>query len=154
MSRKERNVAEPDLGTLSGRLLSAVESELFSRLHELGFDDLKPRHGAVLAYLESEGIRATDVARRSGVHKQVIGTLIDELADLGYVERRSDPADRRAKLVCPTERGRAQMAAADGIMARMQARHESRLGRDAYAEFKRVFMDVVDHQRGATDPQS
>jgi DNA-binding MarR family transcriptional regulator len=153
VSRKERNVAEPDLGTLSGRLLSAVESELFSRLHDLGFDDLKPRHGAVLAYLESDGIRATDLSRRSGVHKQVIGTLIDELADLGYVERQSDPADRRAKLVYPTERGRAQMAAADEIMAHMQARHERRLGRDVYAEFKRVFMDVVDHQRGATEPQ-
>jgi DNA-binding MarR family transcriptional regulator len=153
VSRDERNVAEPDLGTLSGRLLSAVESELFSRLHDLGFDDLKPRHGAVLAYLESAGIRATDVARRSGVHKQVIGTLIDELADLGYVERRNDPADRRAKLVCPTERGRAQMAAADEVMAQMQARHERRLGSDVYAEFKRVFIDVVDHQRRDADPE-
>ncbi|MEV7076335.1 MarR family winged helix-turn-helix transcriptional regulator [Streptomyces sp. NPDC091972] len=143
----DRNVATPDLGVLAGRLLFAVQAELFSRLASFGFDDLKPRHGAVLAYIQESGIRATELARRSGQHKQVIGTLIDELTDLGYVERRSDPADRRAKLVYPTQRGRAQMAAADTIMAQMQDRHAARLGADVYAEFKRVFLDVVENQR-------
>ncbi|MFD3456610.1 MarR family winged helix-turn-helix transcriptional regulator [Streptomyces sp. NPDC058691] len=147
MSRAVRNVDDPDLGVLAGRLLFAVQAELFSRLHHLGFDDLKPRHGAVLAYLQPQGIRATELARVSGQHKQVIGTLIDELTALDYVERQSDPADRRAKLVCPTKRGRAQMAAADKIMAEMQTRHAQRLGVNAYAEFKRLFMDVVEQQR-------
>ncbi|MDX3077644.1 MarR family winged helix-turn-helix transcriptional regulator [Streptomyces sp. NPDC088354] len=142
-----RNVADPDLGVLAGRLLFAVQTELFSRLRDLGFDDLKPRHGAVLAYLQPQGIRATDLARVSGQHKQVIGTLVDELTALDYVERQSDPADRRAKLVCPTKRGRAQMAAADTIMAEMQERHAQRLGGTVYAEFKRLFVDVVEQQR-------
>ncbi|MDH6521813.1 DNA-binding MarR family transcriptional regulator [Streptomyces sp. SAI-208] len=147
MSRAVRNAADPDLGVLAGRLLFAIQSELFSRLHHLGFDDIKPRHGAVLAYLQPEGIRATELARMSGQHKQVVGTLVDELTALGYVERRSDPADRRAKLVCPTDKGRTQMAAADQIMADMQARHAQRLGAEVYDEFKRVFADVVEHQR-------
>lgn len=147
MSRAVRNTAEPDLGVLAGRLLFAAQGELFLRLGALGFDDIKPRQGAVLAYLQPDGIRATELARISGTHKQVIGTLVDELTALGYVERQSDPADRRAKLVCPTERGRAQMAAADQIMAEMQVRHARRLGEDVYAEFKRVFMDVVEQQR-------
>lgn len=147
MSRALRNATEPDLGVLAGRLLFAVQDELFSRLRDLGFDDLKPRHGAVLAYLQDEGIRATELARMSGQHKQVIGTLVDELTELGYVVRQSDPADRRAKLICPTRRGRAQMAAADQIMTDMQDRHARRLGTDSYEQFKRTFMDVVQHQR-------
>lgn len=142
-----RDDTEQDLGVLAGRLLAAVQEELFSRLHGLGFDDTKPRHGAVLAYLQGQGTRATELARMSGQHKQVIGTLVDELIALGYVERRSDPADRRAKLVCPTERGRARMEAADKIMADMQKRHARRLGADAYGDFKRVFTDVVEQQR-------
>lgn len=39
------------------------------------------------------------------------------------------------------------MNAADQIMADMQTRHAQRLGADVYAEFKRVFVDVVDQQR-------
>src|SRR3954447_19224393 len=87
-----------DLGVLAGRLLFAVQNELFSTLAAKGFDDLHPRHGAVLAYIEAAGVRATELARLSGQHKQVVGTVIDELEALGYVERRPDPADRRAKL--------------------------------------------------------
>ena len=142
-----RSQAEPDLGMLAGRLLFAVQRELFGSLAEVGFDDLQPRHGAVLAYLEVDGIRATELSRLSGQHKQVIGTMIDELETLGYVERRPDPADRRAKLVCPTERGQAQMAAADKVMAALQERHARRLGPERYAEFKAIFQDVVEHQR-------
>ncbi|ONI88936.1 MarR family transcriptional regulator [Actinosynnema sp. ALI-1.44] len=153
-SRAQRNRTNPDLGVLAGRLLFAVQNELFAALAAKGFDDILPRHGAVMAYMDAEGVRATDLARLSGQHKQVIGTLVDELERLGYVERHPDPADRRAKLVCPTERGLDQMRAADKIMNTLQERHARRLGRDAFTQFKAAFMDVVEHQRKAVAKKS
>jgi DNA-binding MarR family transcriptional regulator len=150
-SRAERNMTNPDLGVLAGRLLFAVQSEMFSVLAAKGFDDLHSRHGSVMAYLDPEGVRATELSRLSGQHKQVVGTMIDELESLGYVERHPDPADRRAKLVCPTEKGLRQMKAADQIMASIQERHARRLGRDAYARFKAVLIDVTGHQRKDAD---
>ncbi|MFD9739518.1 MarR family winged helix-turn-helix transcriptional regulator [Umezawaea sp. NPDC059074] len=146
-TRTDRTVAEPDLGVLAGRLLFAVQREMFSTFAEKGFADLHPRHGAVLAYLDKDGVRATDLSKLSGVHKQVIGTVVDELERLGYVERRPDPADRRAKLICPTDRGLDQMRAADTFVAGMERRHARRLGPEAYAQFKSMFNDVVEHQR-------
>ena len=147
VTRAERNATNPDLGVLAGRLLFAVQQELYPKLAAQGFEDLRFRHGAVMAYLDPEGVRATELSRLSGQHKQVISTLVDELEKLGYVERKPDPADRRAKLVCPTERGLAQMRAADRIMAAMQERHARRLGREAYTEFKLMFLYVAEHQR-------
>jgi DNA-binding MarR family transcriptional regulator len=148
-SRAERHQTNPDLGVLAGRLLFAVQDELFAGLAAKGFGDIHPRHGAVLAYLEPEGVRATELSRLSGQHKQVIGTLVDELERLGYVARHPDPADRRAKLVCPTERGLDQMRTADKLMTSLQERHARRLGREAFAQFKSVLMDVTEHQRRA-----
>lgn len=101
-----------------------------------------------MAYLEYDGVRATELAGLSGQHKQVIGTLVDELEALGYVERLPDPADRRAKLVRPTDRGLAYMKAADKIMAGIQSRHARRLGQGRYSQFKAALMDVTEHQRG------
>jgi DNA-binding MarR family transcriptional regulator len=147
VTRAERNTSNPDLGVLAGRLLFAVQDELFSTLAAKGYDDLHPRHGAVLAYIDAGGVRATELARLSGQHKQVVGTMIDELEALGYVERRPDPADRRAKLICPTERGLAQMRTADRIMSAIQERHARRLGRDTFTQFKAALMDVTEHQR-------
>ncbi|QKV80734.1 MarR family winged helix-turn-helix transcriptional regulator [Amycolatopsis sp. Hca4] len=146
-TRADRNATDPDLGVLSGRLLFAVQRELFTRLATLGFGDLKHRHGAVLAYLDEEGTRATDLSRLSGQYKQIIGTLVDELEALGYVERRPDPSDRRAKLIYPTERGLVRMRAADEIMADIQRRHARRLGRENYRHFKAMLTDITDHQR-------
>ncbi|GAB2972070.1 MarR family transcriptional regulator [Amycolatopsis acidiphila] len=148
VTRAEKNETDPDLGVLAGRLLFAVQDELFAKLAAEGFGDLHPRHGAVLAYLDTGGVRATELSQLSGQHKQVIGKLVDELEELGYVRRRPDPADRRAKLVCPTERGLAQLRAADRIMTALQERHARRLGRQQYALFKSALIDITKHQRG------
>lgn len=136
-----------DLGVLAGRLLFAVQDELFRRLHDEGFDDIVPRHGAVLAYLRPEGVRATDLARLSGQLKQVVGAIVDDLEALGYVRRKPDPADRRAKLVVPTARGRRQMDAADSIMADIMNRHARNLGAVRFRRFVADFRTVIEHQR-------
>jgi DNA-binding MarR family transcriptional regulator len=145
--RAERNRTDPDLGVLSGRLLFAVQGELYASLAAKGYSDIQHRHGAVLAYLDPEGVRATELSRLSGQHKQVVGSMVDELQSLGYVERHPDPADRRAKLVCPTPKGLRLVRAADRIMAGIQQRHADRLGRETFDEFKKLLIEVTEHQR-------
>ncbi|MEZ0073292.1 MarR family winged helix-turn-helix transcriptional regulator [Planotetraspora sp. GP83] len=146
MRRSERKENAPDLGILSSRVLFSLQKELFETLAEQGHPRLRPRHGAVLAYLDAEGSRATDLAAQSGQHKQVIGTLVDELVELGYVQRVPDPQDRRAKLIVPTARGLDQMTRSDAIMAAIERRHAGAVGEEAYAHFKRVFQQVSLHQ--------
>jgi DNA-binding MarR family transcriptional regulator len=145
--RSERQQWNPDLGVLASQLLFSLQNELFARLAEAGYADLHPRHGAVLAYLDEDGIRATELARLSGRHKQIIGRIVDELEALGYVERRPDPADRRAKLIFPTARGLDQVRLGDEIVADIEARHASDIGGRTYAEFRDVLRGLV--ARGA-----
>lgn len=148
MRRSERKRANPDLGVLTVRTMFGLQRELFLSLAEQGHPRLRPRHGAVLAYLDPEGSRATDLAAQSGQHKQVIGTLVDELVELGYVERKPDPSDRRAKLIVPTELGLDQMTESDAIVARIERGHAEAVGEQAYAEFKRVFTLIAARQSG------
>ncbi|MEV2265401.1 MarR family winged helix-turn-helix transcriptional regulator [Nonomuraea africana] len=148
MNRAERKKTDPDLGVMAGQVLFSLQKELFSTLAEQGHPRLRPRHGAVLAYLDEDGSRATDLAQQSGQHKQVIGTLVDELVELGYVRREPDPRDRRAKLVVPTELGLDQMARSDAIVATIERRHAEAVGEEAYAVFRRVFKQVAEGQRG------
>lgn len=136
----------PDLGVLAGRLLFAVQREMGETMEREGFAPLSPRYGAILAYLDEDGTRATELAQLSGQHKQVVGTLVDELENMGLVRRAPDPADRRAKLIIPTAEGLARMRRSDEIMAEIEKRHEKALGRSAYAHFKQAFQQITDGQ--------
>ena len=141
--RRERQQWNPDLGVLAIQLAASMQRELFSRLAEEGYGDLHSRHAAVLAYLDEDGVRATELARLSGAHKQVVGRLVDELEDFGYVERLPDPADRRAKLVVPTRRGLAMLQRGDEIVAEIEARHAEAIGGRNYAAFRDTLRGVV-----------
>jgi DNA-binding MarR family transcriptional regulator len=148
--RRERQELNPDLGVLASLLNFSLQDELFSRLAKAGYADLHPRHGSVLAYLDEDGIRATDLASLSGRHKQIIGRIVDELEQLGYVERRPDPQDRRAKLIFPTERGLDQVRLGDQIIADIEARHAQKIGGRSYAEFRDTLRSVAARPRSRT----
>lgn len=75
--------------------LSQALVGLFETLAEQGHPDVRPRHGSVLAFLGPEGARATELAQRSGQHKQIVGTIVDELVQLGYASRQPSPDDSR-----------------------------------------------------------
>jgi DNA-binding MarR family transcriptional regulator len=139
------------LGILAARLLFAIQDALYARLEEAGYGDLTRLHGAVIAHLDEEGTRATELARRSGRHKQIIGRIVDELEELGYVERRPEQRDRRAKLVVPTERGREVMRLSDEIILDLERRQAAALGENEYDVFKHVLRAVVDSLTTSAD---
>lgn len=143
MGRAARKAEAPDLGMLAARLLFGLQGELFRRGAERGFDDLRPRHGAVLAFLDEDGLGQNELTRLAGRNKQTIGAILDELEKLGYVTRVPDPADRRARLVMPTHRGREWMTVSDGIVADIEERHAASVGRAEYAAFLRTLRAIT-----------
>lgn len=82
----------------------AVNELVAEELALRGFADLRPALLAVGQHLRATGSRVTELAERSMLTKATVVYLVDELERLGYVTRRPDPADGRAKLVMPTER--------------------------------------------------
>lgn len=132
------------MGILAANLLFAVQDELYAQLAAAGHGDLTPLHGAVIAYLDEDGTRPTELARRSGRHKQVIGRIVDELEALGYVERCAEPTDRRAKLVVPTKTGLEVMRFSDQVVRAIERRPAQALGTAEYADFREKLRAVID----------
>jgi DNA-binding MarR family transcriptional regulator len=56
-------------------------------------------------------LRMQDLAARAVLSRTRVSRIVTELADAGYVERREDPADRRAWLATLTPEGRAELEA-------------------------------------------
>ncbi|MCA9712939.1 MAG: MarR family transcriptional regulator, partial [Myxococcales bacterium] len=72
-----------------------------------GQELLRPSHMALFPHIDLEGTRQVELARRLGISKQAVGIMIADLEAMGVVERVADPRDRRAKLICFSEAGRA-----------------------------------------------
>lgn len=51
-----------------------------------------------------------EVAHLLGIDRTVMVRLVDDLEGEGLVERRPDPADRRARIITPTDAGRCRLA--------------------------------------------
>jgi DNA-binding MarR family transcriptional regulator len=146
VGRYARKLQNPDIGVLAARLFFSVQRELFDRLRELGFDDVRPRHGAVLAYLDEAGLRPGELARQSGRRKQTLGAILDDLERLGYIARGPDPDDRRSSLIVPTSRGLRFMRASDMIIAEMEAHHAAQIGAAAYGEIKQHLRSITSRE--------
>jgi DNA-binding MarR family transcriptional regulator len=105
---------------------------VFEAVRSAGFDDLTLAQARIGQRLNREGIRVTDLAEQAGVTKQTAGALVDELEADGYVARKPDPADARARLVVLTDRGEELCATAAAEMARVETEWRSHLGPQAY----------------------
>ena len=93
-------------------------------VHGTGFAAVTPAHMALMRNLDLHGTRLTELARRARMTKQAIAESVDKIEALGFVARRPDPDDRRAKTIVFTPAGhrlleqiRQGIAAAEGRVA-------------------------------------
>jgi DNA-binding MarR family transcriptional regulator len=78
------------------------------------------------------GIRLTELAGRAQLSLAAASELVNDLAGLGYLTRRSDPVDGRAKLIDFTPRGQALLADAGTRVADIEQRWGAAVGTPAF----------------------
>jgi DNA-binding MarR family transcriptional regulator len=98
---------QPLLGLLLRLSHQHWAQDIDAALSGAGFGGIRPHHASVFPFVPLEGIQVSALAKLARVRKQTMAEAVDQLERLGYVERRPDPHDRRARLVFLTERGRA-----------------------------------------------
>ena len=64
---------------------------------------LTPGEARTLVHVAAlEGSRQQDIAQRMGVEPMTLSSYLDRLQSMGFIERRPDPVDRRAKQIFTT----------------------------------------------------
>lgn len=113
-------------------------------LAEAGFDDM-PRNGSyVLGGIVNRGGSASRLVHELGVTKQAASQLVDTLVLRGYLERATDPADRRRIIIQVTERGRAAAAAVRDAVETVDAELATRLSTTEIAALRTGLSALAD----------
>ena len=120
-------LGDHNLGVLISILNRVVDDAVMAALAgEHG--DVRRSHGVVFEMLDPGGSHVADLARRARMTRQAMGELVDDLERLGYVERRPDPRDGRAKLVVLTAKGERTMRDGISAVSDLEARWTAHLG--------------------------
>jgi DNA-binding MarR family transcriptional regulator len=129
---------------LVAALGETLGDEMERRMSERGYPEIRQTHGKnVFRVLDDEGTRLTELAARARMTKQAIGELVDQLEAMGYVERRPDPLDGRAKIVVPTAAGKAAQATARECLLEIDAEWAQRLGPERMAALEDAITEIV-----------
>jgi MarR family transcriptional regulator, transcriptional regulator for hemolysin len=105
------------LAWITRRLRQAVDSEL----HVYGLTEATWRPLAYLGRL-GEGIRQKELAQALGIEGPSLVRLLDGLERRGFIERREDEADRRARGIYLTPTGRELQRRVLGVSDAIQRR--------------------------------
>lgn len=142
MSRPE--TLQPLVGALLRRPAEAIHLRVLREAAEAGFTDLVPAHLAVLRYPGPNGRRPSELAAEVGATKQAMNYLLGQLEQLGYIERRADPADQRSKRVHLTRRGEALRALIRRTVTAIEQEIEAELGVTSYAQLRELLVRLND----------
>lgn len=121
----------------------AALRQVLAGLAAAGFGDVRPATFTVFQHMPPEGMRLTALADAALMTKQSMGYLVDDLEMLGYVERVPDPADRRAKLVRLTARGRQVDQTVREVIRRMEADWAARMGESDYQRLLQLLRTLI-----------
>jgi DNA-binding MarR family transcriptional regulator len=118
-----RGEEQPDaLGLLLRLLHQHWGEDVDTALRAAGLDGIRAPHANVFPFVPPGGIAVSELARRANMRKQSMAEAVEQLERAGYVERRPDPRDRRARLVVLTERGEAVRSVAIAAGRRVEER--------------------------------
>jgi len=122
-------------------------------LEQTEFADIRPTHGCVFRFVRGPGMRLTVLAEMAGMTKQSVGEVVDDLVARGYVKRIPDPEDKRAKLICLTERGERAQATGRALFAKVEERWAERYGAKRMAQLRELMEEIATNEAPAAAPE-
>ena len=131
-----------NLGLLLHEPYRIGSEELHRRIAERGHPEVRTPHGNVFGFLDAGGTSVSELARRAQITKQSMAELVAHLERHGYVERVSDPSDRRARLVRATGRGQKVYAIAREVIAELEREWTERLGATKMRRLRKLLEEL------------
>lgn len=114
------------------------EKRALEKCHERGHSQIRRSHSALFSNLGFSAIRLTELAERAGITQQAMGKLVKEMEEEGYVRRRVDESDKRAKIIELTDMGEKLVTDNLEIVDEILEEYRSAMGEDGIADLDKV----------------
>ncbi len=120
-----------------------VWAENYEGVVRAGYEDLNPAHVGLFRHPTLDGRRLTDIAQEMQITRQSVHELVGHLEARGYLVRVPDTADRRARIVQLTARGRRLETVIRAQARQAEERIAGILGPHRFAAFQRALEALI-----------
>lgn len=132
--------------TNNARLLDNVSEDIHRRLRDKllaqGFKGLKLSFSSVMGNMSFSGSRLVEIAELTGMSKQAVGQIANEIEELGYIARVPDPHDGRAKNLIYTELGQQLLAASIAAVEEVEQEYSALIGNDKLQQLESILKEL------------
>ena len=133
-----------DIALLCQVIATTTSTRITRALADQGFDDVRVAHGYVFQGLLAGDTTSAQLARRLGVSIQAVSKTVLELEAAGYLERRRDEHDGRARSIRLTRRARSMVQRSRAERATVQGEIAKRLGTADARQLARFLREVCE----------
>ena len=130
-----------------GRLLLLARRDFLARLSQKLDGAERPSlvwsRGRLLPYIDVEGTRSSELARRLGVSKQAVTRMVRELEEDGLLIRSVDEADGRAFLITFTDSGLEYLMRMHEAIRKVERDYEREYGVESMRAVKSTLSAMV-----------
>lgn len=131
------------LGRFLLLLFRAFENDLMAVAANVGFSDITSSDLQTLHFVSLKGSLATEISKMAGITKQAVGKSVTSLEARGYLTRRENLKDARAKVIIFTPRGRMLLKTAVQAINKIEKKYERELGSKNYAILRASLASLI-----------
>lgn len=133
-----------DLAFLSRELSRSLMQKSVARGHK----GLKLNWDTVFLNLDfREGSRIVDLAQINGLTKQAMSQIVAEIEQQGYVTKKDDPNDGRARKIKLTAKGKKMVQDSMESYSELEAEYEAMIGPEKLQTLKDIVSELVTARR-------
>jgi DNA-binding MarR family transcriptional regulator len=144
-------VTEPDLAIIITAANRCLADRLADAVATAGGDQMRPSFGFVLRAVAAEQPTVSRLAELLAITKQGASQLADDMVSLGYLERTSDPADRRRTHLSLSPTGQRIRARALAESHAIEDELRQRFGDTQVAHLRALLTDFIQRHGGAEE---
>lgn len=132
-----------------GKVLSYLrrqfEAWTTKKLSSYGYADFTMAHMPLIMNIKPEGTNNNELAAIARISKQAMSKVVKDLLQKGYIETKTDAADKRSTIISLTEKGKCFVIKARHCVQDLTSEYQSLLGKKEYEHMIDNLMKIIEY---------
>ena len=143
--RETEQIKVRSWGKVLSYLRRQFEAWTTEKLSDQGYSDFSMAHMPLIMNIKPEGTNNNELAAIAKISKQAMSKVVKDLLQKGYIETKTDAADKRSTIISLTEKGKRFVIKARYCVQELTVEYHNLLGKKEYEHMIDNLQKIIDY---------